>query len=102
MTNFANWYAYYSTRMQLMKTGVGYAFTQVDGRYRVGLVTINPGSPVASSKYLRIDGFEGTHRADWYDKLYSQTPERLYAAAAKPFRASVATSRAGPTRSTPG
>ncbi len=74
MTNFANWYAYYSTRMQLMKTGVGYAFTQIDGRYRVGLVTINPGSPVASSKYLRIDGFEGTHRADWYAKLYSQTP----------------------------
>ena len=74
MTNFANWYAYYSTRMQLMKTGVGYAFTQIDGRYRVGLITINPGSPVASSKYLRIDGFEGTHRADWYAKLYSQTP----------------------------
>ena len=74
MTNFANWYAYYSTRMQMMKTGVGYAFTQVDGRYRVGLVTINPGSPVASSKYLRIDSFEGTHRTDWYAKLYSQAP----------------------------
>jgi type IV pilus assembly protein PilY1 len=74
MTNFANWYAYYSTRMQLMKTGVGYAFLQLDSRYRVGLITINPGSPVASSKYLRVDTFAETHRADWYTKLYSQNP----------------------------
>jgi type IV pilus assembly protein PilY1 len=74
MTNFANWYAYYSSRMQLMKTGVGYAFTQLDGRYRVGLITINPGSPVTSSKYLRIDTFAGSHRTDWYDRLYSQSP----------------------------
>ncbi|MGZ8814920.1 MAG: hypothetical protein ACXWZI_13280, partial [Mycobacterium sp.] len=74
MTNFANWYAYYSTRMQLMKTGVGYAFTQLDGRYRVGLITINPGSPVPSSKYLRVDTFAASHRTNWYTKLYSQSP----------------------------
>ena len=57
MTNFANWYAYYSTRMQLMKTGVGYAFTEMDGRYRIGMITINPGSPVSSSKYTPVDTF---------------------------------------------
>jgi type IV pilus assembly protein PilY1 len=74
MTNFANWYAYYSSRMQLMKTGVGYAFTQIDSRYRVGLITINPGSPVSSNKYLRIDTFAETHRDNWYNKLYSQSP----------------------------
>jgi type IV pilus assembly protein PilY1 len=74
MTNFANWYAYYSTRMQLMKTGVGYAFTQLDSRYRVGLITINPGSPVSSSKYLRIDTFADAHRDAWYAKLYAQVP----------------------------
>lgn len=74
MTNFANWYAYYSTRMQLMKTGVGYAFTEIDGRYRVGLITINPGSPVSSSKYLKIDTFVSTHRTNWYTKLYSLNP----------------------------
>ncbi len=77
MTNFANWYAYYSTRMQMMKTGVGYAFLQIDGRYRVGLITINPGSPVSSNRYIRIDTFAGTHRSAWYTKLYSLNPSGL-------------------------
>ncbi len=74
MTNFANWYAYYSTRMQTMKTAVGYAFLELDGRYRVGFITINPGSPVSSSKYVAIDTFSGAHRSNWYSKLYAINP----------------------------
>lgn len=76
MTNFANWYAYYSTRLQLMKTGAGQAFRRVDNRYRVGLVTINPtesGSQVSSNRYVRINTFEGSHRSDWYQKFYAIT-----------------------------
>ena len=74
MTNFANWYAYYSSRMQLMKTAVGYAFLELDGRYRVGFITINPGSPVSSGKYTPIDTFSGSHRTSWYSKLYAVNP----------------------------
>ena len=74
MTNFANWYAYYSTRMQLMKTGVGYAFVEIGGRYRIGMITINPGSPVSSSKYTPIDIFVGAHRTNWYNRLYALNP----------------------------
>ncbi len=74
MTNFANWYAYYSTRMQMMKTAVGYAFLELDGRYRVGFITINPGSPVSSNKYTPVDTFADTHRTTWYSKLYSVSP----------------------------
>ena len=74
MTNFANWYAYYSTRMQLMKTGVGYAFVEIDGRYRIGMITINPGSPVSSSKYTPVDVFVGAHRTNWYNRLYALNP----------------------------
>ncbi len=77
MTNFANWYAYYGTRMQMMKTGVGLAFTQIDGRYRVGLITINPGSPVSSNRYIRIDTFADAHRTSWYSKLYSLSPNGM-------------------------
>lgn len=77
MTNFANWYAYYSTRMQVMKTAVGYAFLELDGRYRVGFVTINPGSPVSANKYTALDTFSGTHRATWYSKLYSVSPSGM-------------------------
>ena len=36
MTNFANWYAYYRTRMQMMKTASGLAFKQVTDSFRVG------------------------------------------------------------------
>ncbi len=74
MTNFANWYAYYSTRMQLMKTGVGYAFIQMDSSYRIGLITINPGSPVSSSKYTPVNTFDVAHRTSWYSRLYGLNP----------------------------
>lgn len=73
LTNFSNWYAYYRTRMQMMKSAAGHAFLPVDERYRVGLITINPGKPVSSSKYLKIDKFEPDHKKAWYDKLYGQT-----------------------------
>jgi type IV pilus assembly protein PilY1 len=74
MTNFANWWAYYRTRMQAMKSAAGRAFKSIDDRYRVGFVTINPGSPVSSDKYLGINDFDATHKQDWYAKFYAQLP----------------------------
>lgn len=41
MTNFANWYSYYRTRMQMMKTSTSRAFKDIDSRYRVGYSAIN-------------------------------------------------------------
>ncbi len=41
MTNFANWWAYYRTRMQAMKSAAGHAFVNVNDRFRVGFITIN-------------------------------------------------------------
>ncbi len=72
MTNFANWYAYYRTRMQMMKTASGRAFVPIDDTYRVGFITINPGSPVSSSQYLRIQNFDAAHKGNWYSKFYQQ------------------------------
>jgi type IV pilus assembly protein PilY1 len=74
MTNFSNWYAYYRTRMQMMKTAAGRAFVPIDDTYRVGFITINPrifGS-VHSSRYLRIQDFDAGHKAAWYTKFYNQ------------------------------
>ena len=42
MINYANWFAYYRTRMLSMKTAAGLAFSPIDSRYRVGYLTINP------------------------------------------------------------
>lgn len=78
-TNFANWYSYYRTRMLLMKTAAGRAFSILDKHYRVGFLTINPmkssgrsGQTIDEKKYLKISEFESDHKEDWYDIFYSQ------------------------------
>jgi len=75
MTNFANWYAYYRTRMQMMKSAAGRAFLPIDDTYRVGFITINPMSSgsISSSRYLRIQDFDTTQKPAWYTKFYAQS-----------------------------
>ncbi len=70
MTNFANWYAYYHTRMQMMKSSAGRAFLALDNRYRVGFVTINE----SSGRYLPIAMFDATQKSNWYAKFYAVNP----------------------------
>jgi len=72
--NFANWYSYYRTRMLMMKSAAGLAFKQLDNKFRVGFITINPGNPVQSANYLAIGTFDPTQKANWYSTLYSQVP----------------------------
>ena len=71
MTNFANWFAYYHTRMQTMKTASGRVFSTMDDRYRIGFVTINASD---SARYLKIDKFEPVHKGNWYTKFYGISP----------------------------
>lgn len=76
MTNFSNWYAYYRTRMQMMKSSAGRAFVSLGNDYRVGFVTINPGSPVSSTKYLAVTDFAttaGGQKDQWYTKFYGRS-----------------------------
>jgi type IV pilus assembly protein PilY1 len=74
MTNFANWFAYYRTRISMMKTAGGLAFGPIDSRYRVGFLTINPGNPVSTDKFLKIDKFDPAQKQKWYDLFYQQDP----------------------------
>jgi len=69
LQNFANWYSYYRTRLLLMKTASGHAFTPIDDRYRVGFVTINVADD--TTRYVKIDKFDAAQRSAWYAKLYS-------------------------------
>jgi type IV pilus assembly protein PilY1 len=85
MTNMANWFAYYRTRMQLMKSAAGRSFDILDGDYRVGLITIDSDP----AKYLPIQDFNvGTNaqKQKWFEKLYSQVPD-----GGTPLRESLAT-----------
>ncbi|MEI2636344.1 MAG: PilC/PilY family type IV pilus protein [Methylotenera sp.] len=67
MTNFANWYSYYHTRMQMMKTSTSHAFKPIDTRFRVGFITISN----MSTYYLPVAQFDATQKASWYTKLFS-------------------------------
>lgn len=80
MTNFANWYAYYRTRLQSAKSATGRAFSTIGDDVRVGFITINPGSGgsnVSGTRYLKIADFtfdktlNTGHKKSWYDKLYN-------------------------------
>lgn len=72
-TNFANWYQYYRTRILMMKSTASRAFNQLTDSYRVGFITIEPGSPVSSTQYLPIDDFNTGQRSLWFEKLFSQS-----------------------------
>jgi len=78
MTNFANWYAYYRTRIQTMKTSAGKAFQPMDSRYRIGFATINESWVVPTTttggQWLPVGVFDATQKQKWYNAMYSINP----------------------------
>lgn len=72
MTNFANWWAYYRTRMQAMKTSVTRAFVEVGANRRLGFDTLNYAA--ATPQFLNLGTFTGTHKTNWFDRLTKANP----------------------------
>lgn len=68
MTNFSNWFAYYRTRMLMMKSSTSQAFSGIDDSFRVGYTQINRLGN--SSTYVAIRPFNASQRATWYTKLF--------------------------------
>ena len=73
MTNFANWYSYYHTRMQMMKSSVGLAFSSLGSGYRVGFAKLSNVGFGSAVDMLPID-FSGANRSTWYSKVYAANP----------------------------
>lgn len=67
-TNFANWWSYYHTRILMMKTATGQAFSSLGTTFRVGFATINNNT---GSDLLALNTFDATQKAAWYAKLYA-------------------------------
>lgn len=82
MTNYANWWTYYQTRMQLMKTAGSLAFKDIGEDFRVGFMTIVP----VASRSLKFDTFNTSHKALWYSKFFS-TPSSNWT----PLRGAIST-----------
>lgn len=80
--NFAIWYTYYRTRINLAKSSIGLAFESLSDTYRVGFLTVNPTldannlptGTVQSSHYQPLADFNSSQRTLWYNKFYSQVP----------------------------
>ncbi len=87
MTNFANWWTYYHTRMQSMKSSASRAFAAVENNRRVGYMSINNNT---SSDFLNLDTFEdsltSTQKSQWFAKLTSAIP-----GSSTPLRTALAT-----------
>ena len=71
MTNFANWWTYYQTRMQSMKSSVSRAFKTLDNRFRVGYTTISDTGAVDGTNFLGNNTFELAHKNSWFTKLFA-------------------------------
>ncbi len=75
--NFANWYTYYRTRLNTLKSATGYAFQNVNSSKRVGFINTNPvdGSTANgySKDYVNVSGFFTDHKKKFYEVLNSQT-----------------------------
>lgn len=71
--NYANWKAFYSTRMLMMKTVVSQAFKDIDDKFRVGYNTILNTSMSEQSggnaDFLHVRDFDSTQKANFYTKL---------------------------------
>lgn len=78
LTNFADWYSYYRTRMLMMKTSTGRAFKPIDNKFRVGFATLDnnnyDGTHSATADAVDIATFDATQKSAWYVKLYASTP----------------------------
>lgn len=72
MTNYANWWAYYHTRAQTMKTAASLAFKDIGEDFRVGFMTTS----TRATYMLDFDTFNNAQKSAWYQKLFGAPFDR--------------------------
>jgi type IV pilus assembly protein PilY1 len=68
MTNYANWFAYYRTRIQAVKTVTSASFSEIDAKYRVGFHAM-----FSLPSFLNVADFDNTQKPAWFAKLFGVT-----------------------------
>ena len=69
MENYANWYAYYRTRMLAAKTITSLAFNNLNDKVRVGFHALNDQTSTAwATGFLNIADFDATQKSNFIDK----------------------------------
>ena len=67
MTNYANWFSYYRTRIQAAKTVISQNFAFLDEEFRVGFHVLSNDPP---STWVNVAPFDATQKGDWYTQLF--------------------------------
>ena len=70
MANFANWYAFYRTRILSMKAASGIAFSALDQNSRVGFHTLWENSTL----FTNVKDFTATNKQAWLTNVYKVNP----------------------------
>lgn len=86
MTNYANWWAYYRTRMQMMKTAATQAFSSLGSNYRLGYMSINNNTGSDFLNMADLSTGSGRHKAMWFSKF-----TKARTGGATPLRTTLAT-----------
>ncbi len=67
--NFANWYSYYRTRINMAKSSVSLAFSTLNDNFRIGFLTVaNPGAG-PHSKFLPVADFNTEGKQQWLEAI---------------------------------
>lgn len=74
MTNFANWWAYYRTRMQMAKSASSLAMSALTTSYRLGYMSLNNNTGSDFLNVLDITTGSSGQKAGWYTKLFAAKP----------------------------
>ena len=71
--NFAIWYSYYRTRINMAKSSVGLAFSPLSDNFRVGFLTVAKPDPGNSNnqyaKFVPLKDFGGTDKVQWFSAI---------------------------------
>lgn len=70
-SNYANWWTYYRTRINSMKSATSIAFKGLDADTRVGFITIYAAD---SNTFLPVSDFNQTQKDAFYKMLFAQNP----------------------------
>lgn len=70
--NFAIWYSYYRTRINMAKSSVSLAFASLNDNFRVGFLTVaEPDTAKAYSKFLEVKDFKDRDKQNWFQAIQS-------------------------------
>ncbi|TDS76712.1 PilC/PilY family type IV pilus protein [Comamonas sp. JUb58] len=68
--NFAIWYSFYRTRINMAKSSISLAFNSLDNNFRIGFLTAAK-PDTTTFKFMPVKDFESTDKSNWFQTIQS-------------------------------